>query len=148
MTTTWTPRDPDFHQRVTDSFDRQQVMKLLNARIRTLLPGQCCIEVPFRTDLGQQNGFFHAGITSTIADSAGGYAGYSLMPPNSNVLTVEFKVTLLRPAKGELLIANGEVIRAGKNLVFSEVEAYIQNRGQEPRLCARMTQTLATIIEE
>lgn len=138
------PVDPGYAERVRDSFDRQQVMTLLGARLAEVAPGRCRIELPFRDDLTQQNGFFHAGITSTIADSAGGYAGYTLMPADSNVLTVEFKITLLRPAAGMLLVAEGEVIRAGRQLVFTTVAVHCGD-GQSMKTCASMTQTLATI---
>ncbi len=99
------PKDPAFEARVRASFGRQGIMELIGARLTRVEPGLVEIELPFRADLTQQHGFFHAGITSTIADSAGGYAAYSLMPDGASVLTTEFKINLLAPADGELLRA-------------------------------------------
>ena len=96
-------QDPDFARRVRASFDRQTIMGLIGARLTRVEPGEVEIELPFREDLCQQHGFFHAGVTSTIADSAGGYAGFSLFPTDASVLTVEFKMNLLAPADGDLL---------------------------------------------
>jgi len=103
------PVDANFEQRVRESFARQGVMRLIGAQLGRLEPGRVDIELPFRDDLSQQHGFFHAGITSTIADSAGGYAAYTLFPADSSVLTVEFKINLIAPAHGEKLIATGQV---------------------------------------
>ncbi|MFT5114473.1 MAG: hypothetical protein ACI8P9_003810 [Parasphingorhabdus sp.] len=146
MSDQWQPSDPNYIKRVEDSFHQQQVMAFLGASLVEVSPGKCLIELPFRPELGQQNGFFHTGITSTISDSAGGYAGFTLMPKDSNVLTVEYKITLLRPAKGERLIAIGNVIKAGRNLVFTQVDVLIQRQNSEPVLCAQMSQTLTSVI--
>lgn len=91
------PADPDFAARVRTSFARQGFMALLGARITRVEPGMVEIEAPFRADLTQQHGYFHAGVTSAIADTAGGYSGYTLFPADSSVLTVEFKINLLAP---------------------------------------------------
>ena len=101
----FTPKDPEFEARVRASFGRQGIMTLIGARLTRVEPGLVEIELPYRADLTQQYGFFHAGITSTIADSAGGYAAYSLMPAGTSVLTTEFKINLLAPAEGEFLRA-------------------------------------------
>ncbi len=93
------PRDPDWEVKVRDSFARQSLMQTIGAKIAALAPGTCEIELPYRRDLCQQHGFLHAGITTTIADSAAGYAAFSLMPPGASVLTVEFKVNFMAPAK-------------------------------------------------
>ena len=103
------PRIPAFAQRVQSSFDRQQVMKLLGAKLARLAPGKCDIELPFKAELTQQHGYFHGGIIGTIADSAGGYSDFTLMPEDSSVLMVEYKTNLLAPGNGELLIARGRV---------------------------------------
>jgi uncharacterized protein (TIGR00369 family) len=142
--TDFTPRDPNYEQRIRSSFGKQRVMQLLGAELEQVAPGRCLIRLPFRDDLTQQNGFFHAGVTSTIADSAGGYAGYTLMPDTSDVLTVEFKINLLRPASGALLVAEGRVIRAGRNLTFTEVTVEVGD-GHNMKVCASMTQTLASV---
>jgi len=94
--------------------------------------------------LTQQNGFFHAGIISTVVDSAAGYAGFTLMPPDSSVLSVEFKLNLLSPGDGEMLIATGEVIKPGKTLVITRGEAYVV-KGDKTTHCATMQQTLMTM---
>ena len=138
------PRNPDWELSVRGSFARQKVMSLLGAEMGTLAPGRCEIRLRFRDDLTQQNGYFHAGITSTIVDSAGGYAGYTLMPEGSDVLTVEFKLNLLAPADGEFLVAEGQVLKSGRNLVITRGEVYAIKGGKATH-CATMQQTLMTM---
>ncbi|MGD1878481.1 MAG: PaaI family thioesterase [Kiloniellaceae bacterium] len=138
---TFSPKDPDFAQRVRDSFQRQTVMGLIGARLVRVEPGEVAIELPFRADLCQQHGFFHAGITSTIADSAAGYAGYSLFPADASVLPVEFKINLLAPADGDLLRAVARVVKPGRTLTITEAEVTVVKGGAE-KVCARMSQTL------
>jgi len=138
------PRDPAWEAKVRASFARQKVMSLIGAELTALAPGRCEIRLPFRDDLTQQNGFFHAGITSTIVDSAGGYAGYTLMPPGTDVLTVEFKLNLLAPGDGELLIAEGQVLKPGKNLIIARGEVWAVKYGKATH-CATMQQTLMTM---
>jgi len=138
------PRDPDWEATVRQSFARQKVMKLIGAEMTALAPGHCEIRLPFRDDLTQQKGYFHAGITSTIVDSAGGYAGYTLMPKGSDVLSVEFKLNLLAPADGELLVAEGQVLKSGRNLVITRGEVYAIKNGHATH-CATMQQTLMTM---
>jgi len=134
-------KDPEFAQRVRASFDRQTIMGLIGARLTGVEPGVVEIELPFREDLCQQHGFFHAGVTSTIADSAGGYAGFSLFPAEASILTVEFKINLLAPADGDLLRAVGRVVKPGRTLTVTEAEVTVTKNGTE-KACARMTQTL------
>jgi uncharacterized protein (TIGR00369 family) len=138
------PRDPHWADKVKASFERQGVMGLIGAELADVRPGWCEIRLPYREDLSQQHGFFHAGITTTVVDSAAGYAGFSLMPPGSSVLSVEFKINLLAPADGELLIATGEVIKPGKNLVICRGDAYVV-KGMKTTHCATMQQTLMTM---
>ncbi|MDP2822753.1 MAG: PaaI family thioesterase [Sulfuritalea sp.] len=138
------PRNPDWDAAVRGSFARQKVMKLIGAEMGVLSPGHCEIRLPFRDDLTQQNGYFHAGITSTIVDSAGGYAGYTLMPAGSDVLTVEFKLNLLAPADGEFLVAEGHVLKSGRNLIIARGEVYAIKNGRATH-CATMQQTLMTM---
>lgn len=138
------PRNPDWEAAVRASFARQKVMSLIGAELGALSPGHCEIRLPFREDLTQQNGYFHAGITSTIVDSAGGYAGYTLMPAGSDVLTVEFKLNLLAPADGELLVAEGQVLKSGRNLVITRGEVYAIRSGRAVH-CATLQQTLMTM---
>jgi uncharacterized protein (TIGR00369 family) len=112
----FTPRDPDWEARVRASIARQAFMTMLGVEIAHLAPGEVDLALPYRADLTQQHGYFHAGGTATIADSAAGYAALSLYPKGTGVLTTEFKVNLLNPAKGERLVARGRVIKPGRTL--------------------------------
>ena len=138
------PRNPAYAQRVQSSFDRQQVMKLLGARLARLAPGECDIELPFKAELTQQHGYFHGGIIGTIADSAGGYSAFTLMPEDSSVLTVEYKMNLLAPGDGELLIARGRVLKSGRTLVVARIDVVVVKGGRET-LCATLLETLMTM---
>lgn len=140
----WTPHDEDFEQRVRDSFARQTIMATLGARIAQVAPGEVAIDLPFSEQLAQQHGFFHGGVLSTIADSAGGYAAYSLFSPEASVMTVEFKINFLSPADGEALRALGRVIKPGRRLTICDVEVYASKAGRES-LCAKMQQTMMCI---
>jgi uncharacterized protein (TIGR00369 family) len=137
----FTPKDPAFEARVRASFGRQKIMTLIGARLTRVEPGLVEIELPFRADLTQQHGFFHAGITSTIADSAGGYAAYSLMPDGASVLTTEFKINLLAPAEGELLRARGRVLKPGRTLTVCDVDVFAIKDGHITP-CAKLLETL------
>jgi uncharacterized protein (TIGR00369 family) len=134
-------KDPEFETRIRESFVRQKVMALIGARLARVEPGRVEIELPFRDDLTQQHGFFHAGIIGTIADSAGGYAGFTLMPAGSSVLSVEYKVNLMTPADGERLVASGQVVKPGRTLTVCDLEVTVFKDGV-PTLCARGMQTL------
>ncbi len=137
----FTPKDPGFEARVRASFDRQRFMTLIGARMTRVEPGLVEIELPYRADLTQQHGFFHAGITATIADSAGGYAAYSLMPADASVLTTEFKINLLAPADGEFLRARGRVVKPGRTLTVCDVDVFAVKDGR-PTPCAKLLETL------
>ncbi|MBV7485972.1 PaaI family thioesterase [Bordetella sp. BOR01] len=121
-------------QRVHDSFARQTVMAAFGARLARVEPGQVDIELPFRADLCQQNGYLHAGISAAIADSAGGYAAFSLFDPGDDVLTSEFKMNFLAPADGERFVATGRVIKPGRRLSICQVEVQAC-RGAQSTLC-------------
>jgi uncharacterized protein (TIGR00369 family) len=138
---TFEPRDPAFATRIRESFVRQKVMGLIGAVLTRVEAGQVEIELPYRDDLTQQHGFFHAGIVGTIADSAGGYAAYTLMPEGSSVLSVEYKINLLAPADGERLVASGKVVRPGRTLTVCDLEVHVLKGGART-LCARGMQTL------
>jgi uncharacterized protein (TIGR00369 family) len=138
------PRDPDWEAKIRASYAKQGAMGLVGAKLIELRPGYCEIHLPWRADLTQQNGYFHAGIIATVVDSAAGYAGFTLMPPGSSVLSVEFKLNLLAPGDGELLIATGEVIKSGKTLVITRGEAYVV-KGDKTTHCSTMQQTLMTM---
>jgi uncharacterized protein (TIGR00369 family) len=117
-------RNASFAQEVKESFAKQPIMGLIGAELTRVEPGIIEITLPYRADLAQQHGYLHAGIVTTIADSACGYAAYSLMPPNSEVLSVEFKVNLLRPAKGEMFSAVAEVVKSGKTLTVVRADVF------------------------
>ncbi len=139
--TDFAPKDPDYAARVRASFARQGFMDLIGAHVTRVEPGLVRIEAPYRADLTQQHGFFHAGVTGAIADSAGGYAGLSLFPTESSVLTVEYKLNLIAPAEGEKLVATGRVIKAGRTLTVCELEVAVVN-GSVQTTCATGLQTL------
>ena len=138
------PSDPDFRNRVSASFDAQAVMQTLNAALVTVEPGEVVIEFPYRSDLTQQDGFIHAGISSTIMDSACGYAAFTLMPVEARVLTIEFKVNLLAPAAGERFRAHGLVKKPGRSISVAEGELHAVDGGQE-KLIATMSGTLMAV---
>lgn len=116
--------NPSFADEIKQSFAKQTIMGLIGAELTRVEPGVIEIRLPYRADLAQQHGYLHAGIVTTIADSACGYAAYSLMPPNSEVLSVEFKVNLLRPAKGETFSAVAEVVKSGKTLTVVRADVF------------------------
>jgi len=127
------PLNPSFAEDVERSFARQPIMNLIGAQLSLVEPGVVEITLPYRADLAQQHEYLHAGIVTTIADSACGYAAYSLMRAGSEVLSVEFKVKLLRPAQGETFVARAKVIKAGRTLtvVRADVFGIAGNAGRE-----------------
>jgi uncharacterized protein (TIGR00369 family) len=124
-------KDSNFAARVRDSFDRQNAMALIGAKLTKIEPGYCEIELPYRDALTQQHKFFHGGITTMIADSAAGYAAYSLFPADASVLTVEFKMSLLAPAAGDKLIASARVVKPGRTLTLCDVEVHAVKDGKQ-----------------
>jgi uncharacterized protein (TIGR00369 family) len=136
--------DPEVAARVQASFDRQAFMKTVGARLASIRPGEVVIEWPFGAHLTQQHGFLHAGVVAAVADSACGYAALSLMPRGAAVLSVEFKVNLMRPASGETFRAVGRVIRAGRKLTVcgAEVEA---RQGDKQQVVAVMQGTMMAV---
>jgi uncharacterized protein (TIGR00369 family) len=126
MSDAFEPRDPNFEQRVRASFAKQAAMRMLGVTMESVTPGTVELTIPFREDLTQQHGFLHAGIVAAVVDSACGYAALSLMEPGVAVLSVEFKVQLLAPARGAWFRARGQVVRAGRNLtvVSGEMQAF------------------------
>ena len=131
--------------RVRASFSRQGLMRHLGAVLAEVAPGRVSVQLPFRAELTQQHGFFHAGSTSAIADSAGGYAGFTLFPADSSVLTIEFKINLLAPARGDYLEAVGSVVRSGRTLTICQLEVFAVTAaertlvalGQQTLMCMR-----------
>ena len=135
--------NPRFADDIKQSFALQSIMRLIGAELSLLEPGIVEITLPYRADLAQQNGYVHAGIVTTIADSAAGYAAYSLMPAGAEVLSVEFKVNLLRPAQGKSFLARAEVIKPGRTLTVARADVFGVADSSDRALVATM---LATII--
>lgn len=131
-------------QHVRESFARQGLMKYLGAELTGLTSGQCEIRVAHHLELTQQHGYFHAGVTAAIADSASGYAAYSLMAADSSVLTVEYKINLVAPADGDALIARGRVLRSGKTLKICAADVFVV-KGAEEILCATSLSTIMAL---
>jgi uncharacterized protein (TIGR00369 family) len=135
------PQDEDFESRVRESFARQPVMSLIGANLRRVEPGAVDIALPYSEELTQQNSYLHAGILTTIADSACGYAAYTLMPAGADVLSVEFKMNLLRPAMAERFMAEARVVKAGATLTVARCDVYGWT-GAEAKMVATMLATL------
>jgi uncharacterized protein (TIGR00369 family) len=131
------PADPNFAVRIRASFGRQKAMGLIGASLAVVEPGQVEVALPYRDDLTQQKGFIHGGIIGMIADTACGYAAYSLMPADCSLVTVEYKINILAPARASLA-ARGEVVRAGRTLTVTRGEVY----SEDGKHVASMQQTL------
>ncbi len=141
----FTATDPDFAERVRKSFDVQGIMDHIGATLTLIEPGVCEIELPYSDAVSQQHGFFHGGVIGTIADSAGGYAAFGLMDAEDGILTVEYKLNLMALADGDLLVARGQVVRAGRTLTVARAEVGVVKNGVEVA-CAAMQQTLMRIV--
>lgn len=140
------PTDPDFETRVRDSFSKQEMLTSLGAKLGLVRAGEVHLAAPYDARFTQQDGFLHAGIVATLMDSACGYAAYSLMPAASRVLSVEFKVNLLAPARGPRFRAEGRVIKAGRTLTVCEGKLFAIEKDEES-LCAIMQATMICILE-
>jgi uncharacterized protein (TIGR00369 family) len=136
--------DPAYAERARDSFARQQAMATLGVGVESVEPGHVVLTMAHRPELTQQHGFVHAGMIATALDSACGYAGFTLMPEGSGVLTIEFKINLLAPARGPHFRFEGRVIKPGRTITVTEGRAY-QHDGGEQKLIATMNATLMTI---
>lgn len=137
----------DVLERVRENFARQPFMSTLGASLVSVKSGAVEIGVPFRKDLTQQHGFIHAGVITSVLDSACGYAALSVAPEGVDVLSVEFKVNLMTPAVGERFVARAHVKRAGKLLTVSTADAFAIKEGQE-KLVATMTATIVNLKRE
>jgi uncharacterized protein (TIGR00369 family) len=152
---TQTPQNPRFDERVRASFERQAVMATLGATLARVAPGEVVIELPFRPEFTQQHGFLHAGIVTSVMDSACGYAALSLMEPGTAVLSIEFKVNLVAPAQGKRFRAIGRVVRAGRTVTVASAEFRVAEAASEGppagppnttgELIAIMTGTMMTV---
>lgn len=128
--------------RVRDAFVRQGFMRALGGRLVEIAPGHCTIECAFRDDLTQHHGLFHAGVLTTLADNACGFAAMSLLPEDGEVLSVEFKISFLRPGAGVAAIARGEVLKPGRTLSFCRADVFMRNSGGKETLAATMLATM------
>ena len=140
----YSPKDPDFESRVRASFARQTALSTIGATMRGMAPGEVEITLPYSPNLTQQHGFVHAGIIATIADSACGYAALSLMPADTSVLTVEFKVNLLAPARGTAFTARGRVLRPGRTITVCRADV-VARADEGETLIATMLATMMGI---
>jgi uncharacterized protein (TIGR00369 family) len=137
--------DVDYEERVRASFARQAAMKTIGAELTQVTPGMVEIEMPFAEPLTQQHGFLHAGVISAALDSACGYAAFSLMPADAAVLTIEFKVNLLAPGKGERFLFRGSVTKPGRTIIVADGQAYAFSASGEAKLVATMTGTMMVV---
>lgn len=133
-----------FRERVTESFGRQKVMQTIGAVLTRVEYGTVEIEMPFSADFTQQHGFLHAGILSTALDSACGYAALTVMPEDAAVLTIEFKINLLSPGRGERFLFRGEVTKPGSTIIVSDGRGYAIGDGPA-KLVASMTGTMMVV---
>ncbi|MDX9706323.1 MAG: PaaI family thioesterase [Azospira sp.] len=138
------PNDPDFAARVRASFHNQPAMALIGATMPVIEPGYTEIHLPYRPEVTQQHGYIHGGVVGMIADSAAGYAANTLTSAETSVLTVEYKLNLLAPADGQLLIAEGSVVRYGRTLIVTKAEVFAVKDGKKTQ-CALMQQTIMAL---
>jgi len=141
------PTNPNYAAEVESGFARQGVMKTLGAYLISVAPGQVEIGLDFRGDLTQQHSYLHAGVVTTIVDSACGFAAYTLMPPGSGVLTVEYKVNFMAPASGEQFIAIGRVIKPGRTLTVCNGEVFAVQNGERKAIAVIQT-TMMRLAEK
>lgn len=141
MDTSFEILDNHYEAKVLDSFSRQNFMQNLGAKITKLGPGFCEITMPYKDSLTQQHKFIHAGAIGAIADSAAGYSAFTLSAPGSSVLTSEYKINLLSPAKGEAFVARARIIKSGKTLKIAFCEVFAIE-GKSEKLCAALMATI------
>lgn len=138
-------KNPEFRAAATALFERQPAMRTLGLSLARLEPGEVDLAMSYSPDYTQQNGFVHAGIITAGLDNACGVAAFTLMPAEADILTVEFKTSLLAPARGARFVFRAAVVKAGRTLTFCEARAFAQRDGDEV-LVASMTATLMAIV--
>src|SRR4051794_20585211 len=143
MSRVFEPQDEDFRSRVRSSFSRQGLMATLGASLELIEPGEVHIALPFSSHLSQQHGYLHAGATTSIADSANGYAALTLIPVGADVLAVEFKINLMAPASAPRFLARGTVLRPGRRLSVCLAEVYALNDDCSREVIATMLSTIS-----
>jgi uncharacterized protein (TIGR00369 family) len=144
--TNFEPQDPNFEAKVRGSFARQGLMTNIGARLTSILPGEVEIEVAWREDITQQQGFVHGAVVAAIVDTACGYASFTLMPAGVEVVTVEFKINFIAPAVGDKMIARGRVTKAGKTLTVCSGDAFAVKDSKE-KLVATLQATMMTVAK-
>ena len=142
---TFKVQDPDYDARVRRNFASQQAMATLGVSLTRVEPGTLELQMPYDAKFSQQNGFLHAGAVSAVLDTACGLASYTLMPADADILTVEFKINLLAPAKGQVFRFVGHVVKPGRTLVIAEGRAFANDEGRE-KLIAMMSATMMTML--
>lgn len=138
------PIDPDYASRIRSSFDKQGIMKTVGGRLVKVIPGEVQIEFKYNESLTQQHGYIHAGIITSVVDSACGYAAYTLMPADSEVLTIEYKVNFVSPAKGDKFKGIGKVVKAGRTITVCTGDVVAVDKGIE-KVVAIMQATMISI---
>ena len=144
--TVFEARDPCFETRVRESFQRQIVMQTIGASLESVEPGLVSIRLPFSRGLTQQHGFLHAGIVATIVDSTCGYAALSLTPDDTGVLTIEYKLNLLAPARGQSFLAVGRVVKPGRTICFTEGQVWAESLDQR-KLVTTISATIMVVSD-
>ena len=140
----FSPRDPQYRNRVRAIFERAAFVQLLGIRMSALEPGACEARLEVRPELLQQDGVVHAGVLATLADHTAGAAGGSLIAADEGILSAEFKINLLRAARGSALRCRAEVVKAGRTLTVADARVYAEGTGPE-RLVATATVTLVIL---
>lgn len=137
--------DPGYDARVRRNFASQQTMATMGVSLTRIEPGTLELQMPYNVKFSQQNGFLHAGAVSAALDTACGLASYTLMPADADILTVEFKINMLAPARGQTFRFVGHVVKPGRTLVVAEGRAFANDDGHE-KLIATMSATMMTIL--
>jgi uncharacterized protein (TIGR00369 family) len=138
------PMNPEYEARIRSSFEKQGVMKTIGAALTKIAPGEVVIEFSYDTSLTQQHGYVHAGVVTTVVDSACGYAAYTLMAPDSEVLTIEYKVNFMYPARGERFKGIGRVLRSGRTVTVCSGDVVAVEKGKE-KVVATMLATMISV---
>lgn len=137
--------DPNYAEKVAESLAKQGAITAIDGKLVSVEPGRVVLELPYSDRITQQHGFVHAGVLTTMMDSSAGYAAFSLMPETAGVLTIEFKTSLMAPAKGERFRFEGRVIKPGRTIMFCEADAFaISNDGTEKKV-ATLTATMMVV---
>ena len=140
------PIDPNYEARIRSSFEKQGVMKTIGASLAKIAPGEVVIEFSYDPSLTQQHGYIHAGVVTTVVDSACGYAAYTLMPADSEVLSIEYKVNFMSPARGETFKGIGKVLRSGRTITVCSGDVVAVEGGKE-RVVAIMLATMISVAK-